>query len=258
MRALCRCSLALRSRYTTPVTRPVRAVFDPRGAALVAQVQISGRLGARNLRVQRAPLGPGLASLDAEALLDAQPAAIRRPGVDGHVVGVHALVADALRAVVHHLEMVRGRQARIAVAPRDDHAFLGELVVVLQFGVFDGPVDQRRALDVAVGGASPHLPGPDARRRAGPMHRGAAHRLAGPRRQRRIVLRHRRGAGHRARLQPGQLAKGLARDLREGGQRLPRARFDQDHLDAAARQFVRQRTAAGPRTDDDHRTGIIL
>jgi hypothetical protein len=52
------------------------AVFDPGREAAAAQVEPAGRLGARDLGVERARLGVGRAALDAEALLAAQ----RQPG----------------------------------------------------------------------------------------------------------------------------------------------------------------------------------
>ncbi len=97
-------ALALRIPVHDPGSKPVRAMLDAHGAALRAQIEIAGRLGARDLRIQGAPLRAGFAALDAEALLDAQPTPVRGAGIDSHVVGVHALVADLLRAVVHHLE----------------------------------------------------------------------------------------------------------------------------------------------------------
>src|SRR5262245_14565339 len=103
-------------------------MLDARRHRLDAQLEISRCLRLWDLGVERAPLGARLAPLHAKALLNAEPAAILAgPGIDRHVIGVHALVAELLRARVHDLEVVGSRHARIAVAARDAQALLGEL-----------------------------------------------------------------------------------------------------------------------------------
>ena len=170
--------LALRVPIYHAGDAPVGAVLDARRHALDAQIEITGGLGARDLGVQGAPFRARLAALHAKALLDAEAAAVRRRVIDGHVAGVDPLVAELLRGGVHDFEVVRGGQARIAVAARDDQAALGELVVALQLLVGDRPVDERGAGDVAVGAAGSYLPGPDPGSRAGPVHRRTADGLA--------------------------------------------------------------------------------
>ncbi len=60
----------------TAVDAAVGAVLDAHCAAFGSKVQVPGCLGARYFGVERAPLGGGLASLDAEPLLDAHPAIV--------------------------------------------------------------------------------------------------------------------------------------------------------------------------------------
>src|SRR6185312_16598796 len=87
----------------------IHPMLDAQGPTLDTQIEFASGLGARNLGVERAPLRTRLAALHTEPLLDAEPALVRRARIDGHVVRVHALVADALRTVVHHLEVIRRR-----------------------------------------------------------------------------------------------------------------------------------------------------
>src|SRR5580704_12789040 len=162
------------------VDAPVLTVFDAQRAAQDAQIQIAGRFGAGDLRVERAPFRARLASLNAETLLYAHSPLVGCAGIDGQVAGMHLLVADALRAVVHHLEMIRRGQAGITVTAGDDEAPFGKFVVALQLRVLDWPVDERCARHGTIRGTCTQLPRTNTRSRAGPVHGGAAERLAGP------------------------------------------------------------------------------
>ena len=250
--------VALRVAVDDRVDTAVRAMLDPHGVAAQPQVEVAGRLGARDLRIQRAPLGAGLAPLDAEALLDAHAALVRRPRVHGEVSRVHAAVSDPPRAVIHDLEVARRRQARIALPAGHEQPPLGEFVVALELAVVDRPVDQRRAGEGAVGGARAHLPRLNSRRGAGPVYRRSAERLRGPRRQPRVVLGHRPASRRGARIEPSQLYEGFAGVLREGRGGLARSGLEQHDLDAAAREFVGQRAAAGAGSDDHHGARVVL
>jgi len=89
-----------------PVSRPavdaaVGAMFNFCGRGFDPQVQIPGRFGSRNFRVKRAPLGAHLAALHAKTLLDAVAPPVEGARIDGHVAGVHLLVAELLRSRVH-------------------------------------------------------------------------------------------------------------------------------------------------------------
>src|SRR5260370_270746 len=117
-------------------------MHDSRNKAFSAQVEPAAGLCLGNLRIQRAPLGAGLAALRAETLLNAKSPTIARARIDRQIVGVHALVTQAARAGVHHLEIVRGRHARIAVAACDSKSLLGQTIPAFQLGVVDRPVGE--------------------------------------------------------------------------------------------------------------------
>ncbi len=117
-------------------------VLDSGDKAFSAQVEPAAGLCLRNLRIQRAPLGAGLAALRAEPLLNANSPTVARARIDRQVVGVHALVTQAPRAGIHHLEIVRGRHARIAIAACDSKSLLGQLIPAFQLSVVDRPVGE--------------------------------------------------------------------------------------------------------------------
>ena len=232
-------------------------MLDSCDEAFAAQVEPAAGLGLRNLRIERAPLGAGLAALCAEALLDAKSPAVARPRIDRHIVGVHALVTQAPRTGMHHLEIVRGGQARIAVAARDSEPLLGHLVPAFELVVVDRPVGERGSGYVAIDAARAQLVGLQARCRGGPVHRGAAHRAAVPGRERRRILHRIPGAALRARFEPGELSECFARVLRESRERLALARLEQHDLEPAARQLIGHGAAAGTRTHDDHDVRVV-
>src|SRR5450631_3982863 len=107
-------------------------MLDSCDKAFTAQVEPAAGLGLRNLRIQGAPLGAGLAALRAETLLNAKPSAVACARIDRQIVGVHALVTHAPRAGIHHLEIVRGGHARIAVAACHPEPPLSRLIPAFQ------------------------------------------------------------------------------------------------------------------------------
>jgi len=161
-----------------------------------SKLPVASALG--QLGVQRAPFGAALATLEAEAQLQAAPAAVARLAVDGHVAGVHVLVAQLGRTAVHHLEVVVAGQAGDAVRARDAHLVLGLAVVGLELLEGHRPVEQVGSLDLAVHRLRAELVLLEAQRRAGPVRGGAPHGLADPGGQPGKVLGHapaaRRGA----------------------------------------------------------------
>jgi hypothetical protein len=66
---------------------------------------------------------------------------VARHRVEGHAPGAHVLVAGAPAAVAHHLEVVVGGRAGDAVGPRDAELVLGAVVVGLDVGQPDGPIE---------------------------------------------------------------------------------------------------------------------
>ena len=134
----------------------------------------------------------------------------------------------------------------------------GELVVVFQLVVGNGPIDERSPRNRAVGAAGPQLPGPDPRGGAGPVDRGAADGLADPHGQGWRGFDGVPASGLGTRIQPGELAEGLAGILREARERLSLAGFQEHDFDTPAGQLVGERTAARARSDDDDGTVVSL
>src|SRR3984957_10205189 len=130
-----------------------------------------------------------------------------------HVARGNALVADFLRGGMHDFEVVRGGQARIAVAARDQQPALGELVVVFQFRVGNGPIDERGPRYRTVGTAGAQLPGPYSRGRAGPVDCRAADGFADPDREWWRGFDRVPAAGLGPRIPPGELSEGFTGSL---------------------------------------------
>lgn len=226
-------------------------VLDARGVRLRAQLELAGGFGFGQFGVEGGPFGAALAAFEAEAELQAARAAVARAAVDGHVAGVHFLVAQARGAVVHDLEVVVAGQAGDAVGARDTHLVLGLAVVGREFAQREGPVLQVGALDVAVDRARAEFVFLEAQRRAGPVRGGAAHGLADPRGQAGEVLGDAPASGGGAFVEPRELAERFPFVVDEAGVGLRAAGFQHHHLDAFLAQLVGQRAAAGAGADDD-------
>ncbi len=226
-------------------------VLDPGHVRLGAQVELARRLGARQLDGQRRPLRGVLDALEVEAVLVRRgPAVVGDRG--GRVAaGVEALVADALGAVREHLVVVVGRQLRDAVRARAADLRLGPVVVRLDVGERDRPVQRVDAVQAAQVGRGLELVLHEARTAAGPVHRRAADRLAGPGGEVREVLRDPERAGRRAVVEPGELLERAPLVVDEVVGRVVATRLEHDDLHALLAQLVRERPAAGPGSHDD-------
>ncbi len=164
------------------------------------------------------------------------------------------LVAEALRAGRHHLEVVVAGQVRAAAAAGDAHLGLGLLVVRQDVLVRQRPVDEIGAGHLAVRASGPKFVGLEARTVAGPVYGGAAHGLAGPER-RRPMLGDVPRLAHR--IEPTDEAEHVEIIVLEVGDRVALAGLDDDDVDAFGSELVRQRSAAGARTDDDDDIAVV-
>ena len=171
-----------------PGHRAEAVVLDPDRHRRRPQVKPAGLLGSGDLGGQRRPVRALLVALVVEPVLDGGRASVARDRVERHPARADARVADAPGAVAHHLEVVVGRRRRDAVRARDAQPVLGRLVVGLEVGQADRPVEQAGAADGPVLGADPELPFLEARAAAGPVNSRTADRLAGPRGQVRELL----------------------------------------------------------------------
>ena len=182
-------------------------MFDARHVRLRTQVHIAGLLGLWQFGVKRAPLGAALATLEAEAQLHALTPIVARATVDGHVAGVHFLVAQLGGAGVHHLEVVVAGQPWDAVGACHAHLVFSAAVVGLKLLQSHWPIHQVGTLDITVGGAHLELVLLEAQRCASPVRRGTAHGLANPGGQSGEVFRDAPSARCGSRVQPSQLAE---------------------------------------------------
>src|SRR6218665_1139674 len=69
-------------------------MLDAGGMAFGAQLHVAGLFGLGQFGVQRGPFGPAFAALKTKAHLYAAAPVVARLAVDGHVAGVHILVAQ--------------------------------------------------------------------------------------------------------------------------------------------------------------------
>ena len=208
-----------------------------------SSLPVAAALGSSTL--ERRPLGADLVPLEGEAVLDRCGAAVARHRVDGVAAGVKALVADALGAVGEHLVVVVGRQLRDAVGPRDPELRLGAVVVGLDVGEADRPVESVDAILVAVVGRRLELVLHEARAAPGPVNGGATDGLADPRGQVREVLRDAERARGRPLVEPGELLERapLVVDEVVGG--VMAAGFQDDDPHPLLAELVRQGPAPG-------------
>ncbi|MPN28752.1 hypothetical protein SDC9_176197 [bioreactor metagenome] len=163
-------------------------MLDARHMGLRAQLEVARGVRRRKLGVQRGPFRAALAALEAEAQLHAASTVVARLAVDGHVAGVHFLVAQLGGTGIHHLEVVIARQTGNAVGARHAHFVFCTRVIGCEILVGDGPIQQVRALDLAVHGARAELVFLKAQRCARPVRGGASHGLADPCGQLRKIL----------------------------------------------------------------------
>jgi hypothetical protein len=170
-----------------------------------AQVQPSGRLGLRQLRDQRRPLGAVLVALEVGPVLDRRGPAVEWRRIGRARARAHVAIAGAQRAVREHAIVVRRGQRRHVTAMCDAHAPLGARVVRLQLRQRERPVEQVRAVDVSVFGWHAELVLLEARAHAGPVTRGAADQLAHVRGRRGPVDGDAPRARRGARIQPRHL-----------------------------------------------------
>ncbi len=180
---------------------------DARDMGVIAHLEVAGRLAARDVGIGRRPLRAPFAALEAEAGLLAGHAVVVIGGVDRHVAGVDLLVAKRVGALFQHLEVVVAGQTRAAAGAGDAQLGLGLVVPGRHFGSVDRPVEQVRALDLAVGGQPLPFVVLKAQRGARPVDRGAADGLDDPGRQAGEVLGDAPVARGGARIEPGELAE---------------------------------------------------
>src|ERR1700733_245661 len=90
-----------------------------------ANLHVAGRLAFRDLGVERRPLCPPLAALEAEAGLVAGDAAVTGNGVDRHPAGVDLFVAKLLGARLEDLKIIAAWQAGPVARAGDAHLVLG-------------------------------------------------------------------------------------------------------------------------------------
>ena len=216
-----------------------------------ADFEIAGGLGLGDFGVQRGPFRAALAALEAKAQLHTASTAVTRLAVDGHIAGVHFLVAQLGSAGVHDLEVVVAGQAGNAVGAGDTHFVFGFGVVGLQVFEGDGPVQQISAWHFAVCRLDAELMLLEAQRCAGPVGGRAAHGFANPGWQAGKVFGDAPGTGGGACVQPGQLHKRLPLVVDKACARLHRARLEDHNLDALLAQFVGQCATARARTNND-------
>ena len=155
-------------------------VLDARHVAAGPDFQLSGLLALGNFGVERRPLRARLAALEAEADLLAGAAAVTRGRVDRHAARVAFLVAELVGAGLHDLEVIVAGQAFDAVGARGAHAVFGLGVPRFHFLAVDGPVEQVRTGDVAVGRLGLPFVRLEAQRCARPVNGRAADGLDDP------------------------------------------------------------------------------
>src|ERR1700733_7048878 len=182
-------------------------MLNPDDYRLGPQVKPAGLLGLRDLRGKRRPVRALLVALIVEAILDRRGAPVARHRVKRHPARADALVAESLGPVAHHLEVVVGRRCRDPVGARDAQPGLGLVVVGLEVGQADRPVEQAGAVDGAMLRPDPELPFLEAWAATGPVNGGAADRLAGPGGQVRELLGYPPRARRGALIQPGELVE---------------------------------------------------
>ena len=173
------------------------------------------------------------------------------------MAGVHLLVAEFPCTCVHDFEVVGGRKARHIVPARHAQTALGDDVVLFQFVVGDRPVNERCTGQLAVSTLRTKFPRLKARRGCGPMNRRATNCLAMPDRHCRKVAGNALVAALGASVKPRELSERFSGNLGKSVERLALARFEENDLDSALSQFVRERAAACTRTDDDHSTIVL-
>jgi hypothetical protein len=174
-------------------------------------------------------------------------AIISRLGVDGHVAGVDLCIPYTLRSGGHDFEIVVAGETRDIVGAGDAHLVLGARTERFEVRERDRPVEQIGPGDVTVGGADAKLVLLEARRRTRPMHRRAANGHADPQRQCWIEI-----AATNALVEPIQPAEHGPIVIDYVCKRQPRPRLQAHDVDAALGQLVRERPAAGSRTDHDN------
>ena len=239
--------------------RPPRGVvLDLRDVAVGTQVEVARLLGLRQLGDQRRPLRAVLVALEVEAVLDAGRAAVVGLGVGRVRPGRVVPVAELLGAACEDLVVVVRGQRRAAVAMGDAHLDLGLVVVGLELRQRDRPVEQARAVEVAVGRARGELVGLEAGAGACPVGRGPADGLDQPRGQTGEVGGHLPAARRGARVAPRHLPERgplvlvvvLAGEVRPG--------LQDDGLEPPLAELVGHRAAAGPGADHHHDVGVVV
>jgi len=116
-------------------------MLDPRNKAFQCAGQLPLPLPAESLYTA-CSTGAGLAALRAETLLNAKSTTVARTRINRQIVGVHALVTQTPRAGIHHLEIVGGRHAGIAIAACHPKPPLSRLIPAFQLDVVDRPIGE--------------------------------------------------------------------------------------------------------------------
>jgi hypothetical protein len=169
---------------------PDLVVLDLQDVRVRPDLQIAGRLALGQLCIEGGPFGADLAALEAEADLLAPRPPVARRRIDRHAACVALLVAELVGARLEHLEVVVARQPYDAVRAGDPHAVLSLVVVGLEVGEADRPVEQACTLDFAIDRPRLELVLLEAQAGAGPVHGRAADRLDDPGGQAGEVLGH--------------------------------------------------------------------
>ena len=231
---------------------------DLHGMAVRTQVALAGLDRARQLTHRGAPLRRVLVALEVESVLDARGSAVVRLGVRAIRARGVVLVADPLGTVGEHLVVVVRRLGCSAMAMGRADRLLRLVVVGLEVGEGDRPVEQVGPLDVAVVGLGLELVLLEPRRRAAPVRGRAANSLDDPGRQVREILGHPVATGRGAVVEPRHLGERrpfivlvvLGLDPRPGLQHYAR--------DAALGQLIREGAATGAGADDDDGLGVMV
>lgn len=226
-------------------------MVDLDGHGVRPHLEMACRFAFRDLGVERRPFGAPFAALEAEAGLLAGHPVVTLDRIDRHVAGVAFLVAELVGASLQQLEIIVARQPRPVIGAGDAHLGFGLGVIRLHLGQRHRPIEQVRALYLAVGRGGLELMLLEAQRSAGPVRGRAADRFHDPGRQVRKIPGYAPVARSRALVFPGELGKGVPLVIDEVVEFVACAGLQDDDVDALLGEFIAERAAAGPRADDD-------
>src|ERR1700677_1952783 len=223
-----------------------------------ANLHVASRLALRNFGVERRPLCPPLAALEAEAGLVAGDAAVAGSRVDRHSSGVDLFVTKLLRTRLEDLKIVAARQAGPVARTSDAHLVLGLGVIGLKIGEGDRPVEKISPRDVPVGRGLLEFVLLKAEGSARPVGRRSADGLDDPGWQVGEVLVNPPASRGRPHVRPSELGEAWPFVIDEIREVQALARFEHDDFDAFLRQLVAKRAAARARPYDDDDAVVAL